>query len=107
MVPNTSLNLASQLPQEVATLRLRLKQLNVWPIAGDQFLMLLSQTRTQPVRITPNDHDWITVVAKDALRACDIGARYPAFFHKLLHCPDLLEAFLTELDHQQSYWHDA
>lgn len=107
MALNTSLNSSSQLQPEVATLRLRLKQLNVWPVAGDKFLMLLAQTRTQPVRLTPDDNEWIKMVAKDALRACDIGARYPAFFHKLLHCPDLLKAFLDELDQQQNYWHDA
>ena len=106
MIANSSLNPSPQLQPEVATLRSRLQQLNVWPAAGDQFLALLAQTRVQPDTFTPNDGEWITVVAKDALRACDIGARYPAFFHKLLRCPDLLKAFLLELDQQQNYRHD-
>jgi hypothetical protein len=101
MVANSSLNLTAQLQPEIAALRRRLKQLNVWPAAGDQFLMLLGQTRSQPDRFTPDDYEWIGMVAKDALCSCDIGARYPAFFQKLLRCPDLLRAFLAELDQQQ------
>lgn len=107
MVVGTSLNLLSRLDPDVATLRARLQELNVWPDAGDQFLMLMSQTRMQTAIPSPSDKEWITVVAKDALNACDIGARYPAFFQKLLNCPALLEAFLAELDRQQRYWNDA
>ena len=106
MVVGTSLNILSQLDPEVVTLRARLQELNVWPDAGDQFLMLLSQTRMQPITASSSDREWITTVAKDALNACDIGARYPAFFQKLLNCPSLLEAFLAELDRQQC-WDDA
>ncbi|MCB8944729.1 MAG: hypothetical protein H6658_13350 [Ardenticatenaceae bacterium] len=102
MVANTSMNyLSSQIQPDIAALRLRLKQLNVWPAAGDQFLTLLAQTRTLPDKLTPDDREWIVLVAKDALRSCDIGARYPAFFQKLFKCPDLLQAFLTELDRLQ------
>jgi hypothetical protein len=103
MITNTSLNLSSKLRPDVATLRMRLKQLNVWPAAGDQFLMLLTQTPRQPDSLTSNDDKWITIVAKDVLLSCDIGVRYPAFFHKLLRCPDLLQAFLIELDQQQRH----
>ena len=106
MIANTSLDFSSELQPEVATLRARLKQLNVWPDAGDQFLVLLAQTSIRPDKFTPDDHEWVTVVAKDAIRSCDIGARYPAFFRKLLRCPDLLQAFLLELDKQQNYRHD-
>ena len=107
MVANINFKLSSQLQPEVATLRMRLKQLDVWPAAGDQFLTLLAQTRIQPDKFRPNDREWITLVAQDALHSCDIGARYPAFFQKLLRCPDLLEAFLAELDQQENCWHDA
>ena len=107
MVANTNFNLSSKLQPEIAVLRTRLKELNVWPAAGDQFLLMLAQTRLQPDKSTPNDQEWIVQVAQDALLSCDIGARYPAFFQKLLRCPDLLEAFLVELDQQQTHWHDA
>jgi hypothetical protein len=107
MVANNSLNLSSQLQPEVAILRMRLQELRVWPDAGDQFLMLMCQTRMQAVMPSPSDTEWTTVVAKDALNSCDIGARYPAFFQKLFYSPILLEAFLNELDRQQHYWDDA
>jgi hypothetical protein len=101
MVISTRLSSLSQLDPGVATLRSRLQELNVWPDAGDQFLMLMTQSRTQTSLPSPSDKEWVTAVAKDALKACDIGARYPAFFQKLLNCPTLLEAFLAELDRQQ------
>ena len=107
MVVSTSLNVLSRLDPDVAALRARLQELNVWPEAGDQFLMLMSQTHVQTAIPSSSDTEWITVVAKDALNSCDIGARYPAFFQKLLNCPSLLEAFLAELDRQQSCWDDA
>jgi hypothetical protein len=90
------------LQPEVATLRHRLKQLNVWPDAGDQFLMLLAQTRAQTDVPSPADNEWLSRVANDALNSCDIGARYPAFFQKLLRCPPLVEAFIDELDRQDA-----
>ena len=107
MVASNSFNLLSQLDPDIATLRARLQELNVWPDAGDQFLVLMSQTRMQTAIPLPSDREWITVVAQDALNSCDIGARYPAFFQKLLNCPTLLEAFLAELDRQQCCWDDA
>ena len=107
MVVSTRLNSLSQLDPGVATLRTRLQELNVWPDAGDQFLMLMTQSRMQTAIPSPSDREWITAVAEDALNSCDIGARYPAFFQKLLNCPTLLEAFLAELDRQQRHWDDA
>ena len=107
MIANTGLNFSSLLDPEIATLRMRLQELNVWPDAGDQFLMLMAQSRAQTAVPSPSDKEWITVVAKDALNSCDIGARYPAFFQKLLNCPTLLEAFLNELDQQQHHWDDV
>ena len=107
MVVNSSASFSTQAQPDVAVLRLRLKQLNVWPSGGDEFLRLLAKTRMQPDKFTSDDYEWIALVAKDALHSCDIGARYPAFFQKLLKCPDLLQAFLMELDKQQNYWHDA
>ena len=107
MVASNSFNLLSQLDPDIAALRARLQELNVWPDAGDQFLVLLSQTRMQTASPLPSDREWIILVAQDALNSCDIGARYPAFFQKLLNCPTLLEAFLAELDRQQCCWDDA
>jgi hypothetical protein len=104
MVVSTSLNSLSQLDPAVATLRSRLQELNVWPDAGDQFLMLMTQSRRQTAIPSASDNEWITAVVGDALNACDIGARYPAFFQKLLNSPTLREAFLAELDRQQRYW---
>jgi len=99
-------NLSSQLtihhsPPDVAMLRKRLQQLDVWPEAGDQFLALLAQTHLHGVAPEARDFDWIAVVANDALTKCDIGARYPSFFQKLLVSDNLREAFLKELDRLQ------
>jgi hypothetical protein len=86
---------------DVAALRQRLQQLDVWPDAGDQFLALLAQTHLHGVSPEAKDFDWVTVVANDALTKCDVGARYPSFFQKLLVSGNLRQAFLQELDHLQ------
>jgi hypothetical protein len=78
-------------------LRLRLKQLNAWPAAGDTFLELLDQAKDYGVTLVPTDFDWLARVADDAFRGEDIGSRYPSIFHKLLTFPELRKKFLQLL----------
>lgn len=78
-------------------LRLRLKQLNAWPAAGDTFLELLDQAKDYGVTLIPTDFDWLEQVVKDVYRGEDIGSRYPSIFHKLLTFPELRKKFLQAL----------
>ncbi len=86
------------LKTEVADLRQRLLALGVWPEAGDEFLALLPGSRWHSPPPLDEDNQWVFHVARDALGGQDIGAKYPAFFQKLITNPTLRQAFLEELD---------
>ena len=85
---------------DLSGLRERLRGLNAWPEAGDEFLALLPVSRWHAPPLTDEDNEWLLIVARDTLRGLDIGATYPAFFQKLITNPKLRQAFLTELDSQ-------
>jgi hypothetical protein len=82
----------------VVMLRQRLKQLNVWPDAGDQFLALMPHSRWHSPPLTEVDNQWLPKVVEDAAKGIDIGANYPAFFQKLLASDTLRQSFLKALD---------
>jgi hypothetical protein len=89
-----------KLKAETAALRQRLKQLNVWPEAGDELLILLPTSYWQAPPLTEEDGEWLSIVAEDALEGVDIGSRYPAFFQKLITNSSLRQSFLDELERQ-------
>jgi len=82
----------------VATLRCRLRELRVWPEAGDEFLELLRQSRWHSPPLTESDRRWLPLVIEDVVNGVDIGSHYPAFFQKLLMSSALRETFLDALD---------
>lgn len=89
--------LLSLMNTEIDDLRQSLKQLNAWPEAGDQFLALMPQSRWNAPQVGPDDRELLPVVAQKAVNGADIGARYPAFFQKLLAHAELRQDFLVEL----------
>ncbi|MCP4417065.1 MAG: hypothetical protein GY805_10610 [Chloroflexi bacterium] len=82
----------------IKLLRVRLKQLNAWPAAGDTFLELLDQAKDYGVTLVPTDFDWLAQVADDACKGKDIGSSYPSIFHKLLTFQELRKKFLQLLN---------
>ncbi|MCA9971868.1 MAG: hypothetical protein KC425_16710 [Anaerolineales bacterium] len=82
---------------EILKLRDRLKQLNAWPEAGDEFLALMPHASWYSPKPTESDFQILTRVARDVLRGHDIGAQYPAFFQKLLSHHTLRQQFLDAL----------
>ena len=100
----TKLPLANQKQQwqmeentEIQKLRDWLKRLNAWPEAGDQFLALMPQSSWNSPKPTDNDYKLMPAIARDVVSGSDIGARYPAFFQKLLAHPTLRHDFIIEL----------
>jgi hypothetical protein len=81
-------------------LRQRLKQLNVWPDAGDQFLEMMPHFLWHAPPLTETDAQWLPQVVDDATKGVDIGAAYPAFFQKLLSSEPLRQSFLSALDNK-------
>lgn len=92
----------SSIPPEIVPLREKLKQLKVWPEAADEFLALMPLSRWHGTPATDKDHEWIPVIAQDVFNQCDLGARYPSFFQKLLTNVHLREAFLAALEKQMN-----
>lgn len=87
---------------DIAVLRHHLKQLNVWPDAADEYLALLSVSRWHTLPLTDDDAKWLLSAAEDSIQGVDIGARYPAFFQKLLTNATLCQAFLKELERKSN-----
>ena len=82
----------------IVALRLRLKQLGVWPEAADQILALMPHSRWTDSPLVETDYQWIPRVDEDSLKGVDIGAYYPAFFQKLLVSRELRQTFMRSLD---------
>ncbi len=83
--------------KELETLRQMLKQFSAWPVAGDDFLSLMSQSNWSAPQPTPQDYDLLLNVADNVIGGMDIGAQYPAFFQKLLAHPSFRREFLATL----------
>lgn len=92
---------------DISDLRLKLRALNVWPEAGDEFLALLPVSRWNSPPLTAEDSEWLLLVAQDAIKGLDIGANYPAFFQKLITNANLRQAFLDELERRSLNGHGA
>lgn len=82
-------------------MRQRLKQMQVWPEAGDLFLELLHESRWVSPPPSEADNEWLPLVVRDAIDGKDIGSLYPAFFQKLVANDRLCQVFLDELDKRQ------
>jgi hypothetical protein len=83
--------------QEIAQLRLLLKQCDAWPPAGDSLLELLAMSNWNAGNLKQEDTQCLPQVIKASLSGQDIGAQYPSFFQKLLSHASLRQAFITEL----------
>ena len=83
---------------EILKLRDHLIRYRAWPEAGDQFLALMPHTSWHSPDPNPTDYQLLPQVAADVMAGTDIGARYPAFFQKLLTHPSLRKRFVAELE---------
>ncbi|MFO7540706.1 MAG: hypothetical protein R6X32_21925 [Chloroflexota bacterium] len=83
--------------QEVANLRLLLKQCDAWPDAGDHLLRLIAKSNWNAMDLKQEDAHYLPQVVEATLLGQDIGAQYPAFFQKLLSYPTLRQSFMNEL----------
>lgn len=90
-----------QLDEGILHLRKRLKELNAWPPAGDEYLSLMPVSTWQAPAIIERDAEWLTAVVHAAKQGVDIGASFPSFFQKLLTNAKLRQRFLEELDTPQ------
>ena len=86
-----------KLQPDLVDLRQKLIILDAWPEAGDKLLTLLPHTDWRVSNVTKDDHNWIPLVIRDAVRGQDIGAQYPALFQKLLTNAGLRRRFLRAL----------
>ncbi len=82
---------------ELEVLRQQLKHYNAWPVAGDEFLALISQTNWRYPQPTNQDYAMLPEIVSDVISGMDIGAQYPAFFQKLLAHSSLRQEFLSAL----------
>lgn len=82
---------------DISVLRDKLQQLRAWPEAGDMYVQLLGHSHQDPQSYTDKEREWLSAAARDAVKGQDIGAKYPAFFQKLLTNDSLRRDFLFEL----------
>jgi hypothetical protein len=87
---------------DLLSLRNRLKDLQAWPVAGDDLLSLVPDFNWHSLPLTESDNEWLPLVVRDSLKGVDIGFQYPAFFQKLLTNPRLRRLFLSEIEHALS-----
>lgn len=87
---------ATKIAQELNDLQKQLKQLNSWPVAGDEFLALVPKT-DNATPITEKESEWLHQVIDACLVGTDIGFRYPSFFQKLLMNSILRQTFMERL----------
>jgi hypothetical protein len=85
--------------QEIAQLRLLLKQCDAWPAAGDNLLELLATSSWNAATLKQEDAQCLPQVVEATLSGQDIGAQYPSFFQKLLSHASLRQEFIIELRH--------
>jgi hypothetical protein len=83
--------------QEIAHLRLLLKQCDAWPAAGDSFLEMLANSTWNTATLKQEDAACLPQVVEATLSGQDIGAQYPSFFQKLLSYSSLRQKFIHEL----------
>jgi hypothetical protein len=83
--------------QEVAQLRLLLKQCDAWPSAGDHLLQLIAKSNWNATELKQEDTQYLPQVVEATLSGQDIGAQYPSFFQKLLSYSTLRQSFMSEL----------
>lgn len=86
--------------RDITPLRHLLLQLHAWPEGGDLYLDLLPQTSGDAQPVSEEDLQWLVLAARDAIQGYDIGAKYPAFFQKLLTHTNLQARFLSEIKRQ-------
>ena len=101
LAPKNPMSEVDRIARELNDLQKHLKQLNSWPVAGDQFLTLLPKS-DNPEPLTDKENEWLDQVVNASMQGTDIGFRYPSFFQKLLMNSTLRQAFLDSLKQEMA-----